>query len=92
MGHGFISTSLKIFKHYKLKPSFSILKDNKAKDRAGVGDKPPPPNFDRSINPNLIQFLLALLFYSNIADYQNPQPSTLNCSEVGSFLHMFKGK
>ncbi len=22
---------------------------------AGVGDKPPPPNFVRSINPNLIQ-------------------------------------
>ena len=35
-------TSLKIFKHYKLKPSFSIVKDNKAKDRAGMGDKPPP--------------------------------------------------
>ena len=49
-------TSLKIFKHYKLKPSFSIIKDNKAKDRAGVGDKPPPPSFDRSIDPNLIQF------------------------------------
>ena len=44
-------TSLKIFKDYKLKPSFSIIKDNKAKDRAGV------PSFDRSINPNLIQFL-----------------------------------
>ena len=49
-------TSLKIFKHYKLKPSFSIIKDDKAKDRAGVGDKPPPPNFGRSINPNSIQF------------------------------------
>ena len=51
-------TSLKIFKHYKLKPSFSIIKDDKAKDRAGVGvgDKPPPPNFGRSINPNLNQF------------------------------------
>ena len=36
-------TSLKIFKHYKLKPSFSKIKDNKAKDR--------PPSFDRSINP-----------------------------------------
>ena len=47
-------TSLKIFKHYKLKPSFPIIKDNKTKDRAGVGD--PPPNFGRSINPNLIQF------------------------------------
>ena len=30
-------TSLKIFKHYKLKPSFSIIKDNKAKDKVGVG-------------------------------------------------------
>ena len=30
-------TSLKIFKHYKLKPSFSIIKDEKAKDKVGVG-------------------------------------------------------
>ena len=29
-------TSLKIFKHYKLKPSISIIKDNKAKDRPQV--------------------------------------------------------
>ena len=29
-------TSLKIFKHYKLKPSFSIVKDDKAKDRWGI--------------------------------------------------------
>ena len=28
-------TSLKIFKHYKLKPSFSIIKDEKAKDKVG---------------------------------------------------------
>ena len=52
-------TSLKIFKHYKLKPSFPIMiKDNKKKDRAGVGDKPPPPSFVRSINPNFIQKLI----------------------------------
>ena len=43
---GFIyKTSLKIFKHYKLKPSFPIMiKDNKTKGRAGVGE-PPPPKF-----------------------------------------------
>ena len=41
-------TSLKIFKHYKLKPSFSIIKDEKD---IGVGDKPPPPSFN-----NLIKF------------------------------------
>ena len=35
----FLQTSLKIFKHYKLKPSFSIIKDEK--DKVGVGDKPP---------------------------------------------------
>ena len=50
----FRKTSLKIFKHYKLKPSFPIIKDNKT----GVRDKPPPCphplNFGRSINPNLI--------------------------------------
>ena len=44
-------TNLKIFKHYKLKPSFSIIKDEKAKDKVGVGDKPPPPSFN-----NLIKF------------------------------------
>ena len=47
----FFKTSLKIFKHYKLKPSFSIFKDEKAKDKVGVGDKPPPPSFN-----NLIKF------------------------------------
>ena len=35
----FIKTSLNMFKHYKLKPSFSIITDNKTKDRAGVGDR-----------------------------------------------------
>ena len=30
------TTSLKIFKHYKLKPSFSKIKDEKAKDKVGV--------------------------------------------------------
>ena len=35
-------TSLKIFKHYKLKPSFSIIKDEKV----GVGDKPNLIKFD----------------------------------------------
>ena len=45
-------TSLKIFKHYKLKPSFSIIKDEKAKkDKVGVGDQPPTPSFN-----NLIKF------------------------------------
>ena len=42
-------TSLKIFKHYKLKPSFSLIKDEKTKDKkVGV---PPPPSFN-----NLIKF------------------------------------
>jgi hypothetical protein len=33
-----LKTSLNMFRHYKLKPSFLIIKDNKAKDRAGVGE------------------------------------------------------
>ena len=42
-----------MFKHYKLKPSFPIkFKDDKTKDKTGVGDKPQPPSFVRSINPN----------------------------------------
>ena len=54
-------TSLKIFKHYKLKPSFSIIKDEKTKDKVGVGDKPPPPSFNELIKfdpilSSLIQF------------------------------------
>ena len=47
----YLKTSLKIFKHNKLKPSFSIIKDEKEKDKVGVGDKPPPPSFN-----NLIKF------------------------------------
>jgi hypothetical protein len=44
-----------MFKHYKLKPSFPIIKDNKEKDRAGQGwGTSPHPQI--SINPNLIQF------------------------------------
>ena len=35
------STSLKIFKHYKLKPSFPIIKVRKTKDREGT----PIPKF-----------------------------------------------
>ena len=43
-------TSLKIFKHYKLKPSFSIIKDEKEKDKIGAhstswGKKNSKPNF-----------------------------------------------
>ena len=50
-----LKTSLKIFMHYKLKPSFLIIKDNK--DTAGSGwGMPPPPSFDGS-NIILIQFL-----------------------------------
>ena len=51
---GFRITSLKIFKHYKLKPSFSIIKDSKAKDKVRVGDKPPPQV--STIWSSLIQF------------------------------------
>ena len=61
-----ILTSLNMFKHYKLKPSFAIIKDNKTKDMAGVGDKPQPPNFGRLINPNLIQFLIQLIQFEPI--------------------------
>ena len=41
-GEGIKSTSLKIFKHYKLKPSFSIIKDEKAKNKVGWGTSPNP--------------------------------------------------
>ena len=55
-------TSLKIFKHYKLKPSFSIIKDEKAKNKVGVGDKPPPQSFNNLVKfdpiwSSLIQFI-----------------------------------
>jgi hypothetical protein len=50
-------TSLKIFKHYKLKPSFSIIKDEKAKDKVGVGQAP-TPKFQQfgQVCSNLIKF------------------------------------
>ena len=56
-----IITSLKIFKHYKLKPRFSVIKDEKARAKVGVGDKPPPPSFNKLIKfdpilSSLIQF------------------------------------
>ena len=35
-----------------------MIKDNKTKARAGVGDKPPSSSFVRSINPNFIQKLI----------------------------------
>jgi hypothetical protein len=45
----FEKTSLNMFKHYKLKPSFPIIKDNKEKDRAGQagvgGGQAPTPKF-----------------------------------------------
>ena len=40
MSKALYKTRLKIFKHYKLKPSFSIIKDEKETDKVGVGDKP----------------------------------------------------
>ena len=46
-------TSLKIFKHYKLKPSFPIIKDEK--DKVGVGDKPPTTQVS-TVWSSLIQF------------------------------------
>ena len=48
-GVDFSKTSLKIFKHYKLKPSFSIFKDEKAKNKVGVGaeGQAPTPKFQQ---------------------------------------------
>ena len=42
-------TSLKIFKHYKLRPSFSIIKDEMTKDkvRGGGGGQAPTPKFQQ---------------------------------------------
>ena len=57
-------TSLKIFKHYKLKPRFPIIKDNKTKDTGGVGNKPPLPHFGRSINPNFNPIWLKLISFN----------------------------
>ena len=47
-----------MFKHYKLKPSFSIIKDEKAKDKVGVGGKAPTQKFQQfdQIWSNLIKF------------------------------------
>ena len=59
-------TSLKIFKHYKLKPSFSIIKDDKAKNKVRVGDKPPPQNskfYNPANNPSP-------LFKNKLEDFQ----------------------
>ena len=48
-------TSLKIFKHYKLKPSFPIIKDNKTKDMTGWGTSP---------HPQILASQLILIWYN----------------------------
>ena len=64
-------------KHYKLKPSFSIIKDNKAKDKVGVGNKPPPSSFN-----NLIKLFVCCLF-TLISDLHFVlgfgKPNTIKC-------------
>jgi hypothetical protein len=45
-----------MFNLYKHKPSFPIIKDDKKSMGEGVGGKPPPPDFGRSVNPIVIQF------------------------------------
>ena len=42
-------TSLKIFKHYKLKPSFSIIKDEMTEDKDRGGGQAPTPSFNKLI-------------------------------------------
>jgi hypothetical protein len=44
-----------VLKHYKLKPSFSIIKDEKAKDKVGVWGTSPHPQVSK-IWSSLIQF------------------------------------
>ena len=81
---------MKVFKHYKLKPNFSIVKDGKTKDRAGVG-----VNFGRSVNPNLTQFLYFIQFYlfSDLIQFE-PILSDLNqifnLDEFWSNLNQFE--
>ena len=53
-------TSLKIFKHYKLKPSFWIVKDDKIKDKEGVEDKHPLPH------PQILADQLILIWFDPI--------------------------
>ena len=53
-----MKTSLMIFKHYKLKPSFSIIKDDKTKDRVGVG-----------VSPHLILADQLVLIWSNLNQF-----------------------
>ena len=62
-------TSLKIFKHYKLKPSFPIMiKDNKKKDRAGVGWGTTP--HPQVLSDQLIQILSKKLIRTEMDQFR----------------------
>ena len=84
-------TSLKIFKHYKLKPSFSIIKDEKAMDKVGVGDKPPPPSFNNLIKfdpiwSNLIKFEPS---WSNLIQFDQVWSNLFQSDPIWSNLIQF---
>ena len=62
-GHYSVTSLLELeLAQWLIQNSVPIIKDNKTKNMAGVGDKPPPPNFSRLINPNLIQLFISVPF------------------------------
>ena len=77
-------TSLKIFKHYKLKPSFSIIKDNKTKDR--------PPTLIQSIliSSSLINLIQFDQVWSNFFYFIPLRSSLIQFDQVWSNMNQFE--
>ena len=71
----FIKTSLKIFKHYKLKPSFSIIKDDKAKDFAPT---------------DLINLIHLYLFWSNLNPFDPAWSDLTKCDPNWTNFNWFE--
>ena len=79
-------TSLKIFKHYKLKPSFSIIKDEKAKGRVGVGDK---PHKVIKFDPILISLIQFDPIWSNLIQFIPIWPYLIKFDPIYSTVFQF---
>ena len=80
------TTSLKIFKHYKLKPSFSIIKYEKAKDKVGVGNKPPPQSFNNLFKFHLVCLIQFDQVWSNLIQFDPIWSSLIQFHPIRSSL------
>ena len=76
---------------YKLKPSFSMITDEKAKDKVWVGDKLPPQSFNNLIkfDPIWSSWIEFNLIYSNLIQFDPIWSSLIQCIPIWSNLIQF---